>query len=522
MDKIRITPAKVWGIAVAVVVLAGLALLLAWVSHGCQSVIGWHRFLLTEVISLAIAWAGFRLLKNEDIPAWLTWLVAGAVALRLATGIFWAAALPVWGYPNQIQQAGYVMFDPFLRDGDAWELAQSDEPLISAFWGYSPHDQYGGLLFLSALLYRTLGGNIHQPLLVVVVTSMASGMAVLFAWGFIQRLWGYQPAARLAAWGLALYPEAVLLGSSQMRGAFTISLGAALAYLVLRFYQERKRLDLLLIALLAAVTAAFTWAYLFQLAAVLGLLTIGLLLADIDPQAQSRWRKIGWAVLAGALLLTGGVLWPFLSSMNSYQTYLTERASGLVQAVLGRLPEFLHIPFVVSYGVVRPLLPAALMETGTAQLWQVVAIWRAIGWTVLLTLLVYATLTVIRSREWLTPAGMLMWGNWLIILVASFRAGGDLWDNPRYRAGFVVFQIALVVWALLQHQSRRTPLLRRLIVVVALMEIVITLWYASRYSESSLLAGRVETRVLIGMAIGMAYLLLDWLWEVWMKKERKP
>jgi hypothetical protein len=120
---------------------------------------------------------------------------------------------------------------------------------------------------------------------------------------------------------------------------------------------------------------------------------------------------------------------------------------------------------------------------------------------------------VVRQRQWVKPAGMLMWGSWLIILVASFRAGGDLWDNPRYRAGFVAFQIALAVWAILQHQANRGPLLRRVVVMTAIMEVVIIVWYIGRYTDSSTLAGRMETRVLIGLGLGGIYLLLDWLWE---------
>jgi hypothetical protein len=254
---------------------------------------------------------------------------------------------------------------------------------------------------------------------------------------------------------------------------------------------------------------------------MLGLLLAGLLLSDLEPELQKRWRWIGLGVLGAAVLILGGIFWRSLSSMNSYQTYLTETASGLVQAVLARLPDFLHIPFVVSYGVVRPLLPAALMEFGTSQLWQGIAIWRAVGWTVLLTLLVFATLMVIRTKHVLKPAGMLMWGNWLVILVASFRAGGDLWDNPRYRAGFVVFQIALVVWALFQHQARPSPLLRRIVIMVALMEVVLTFWYAARYTDSAILAGRVETRILIGLTLGGLYWLLDLWWERRVQNRRK-
>ena len=89
MDKIRITSKQAWGAAGAAAALAMLSLLLAWVSNDTRSLAGWPGFFLTEIISLLIAWAGFHLLRKEEIPHWLTWLVIGAVALRLAAGVFW-------------------------------------------------------------------------------------------------------------------------------------------------------------------------------------------------------------------------------------------------------------------------------------------------------------------------------------------------------------------------------------------------------------------------------------------------
>jgi hypothetical protein len=519
MANKKFTSRQILRLAGVGVALVGLSFLLAWFSNGYQSVIGWYNFLLTEVAALVIAWAGYVLLRQEEIPGWLIWLVLGAIVLRLAVGVFWVAALPVWGYPNEVQQAGYVMFDPFLRDNHAWELAQSGESLFSAFRGYSSHDQYGGLLFLSALLYRYIGGEVHRQLLVIVLTSTASGMAVLFTWGFIRRFWE-DKAARLAAWGLALYPEAVLLGSSQMRGAFTIPLGAALAYLMLRYSQERKRKDLLLMALLTLLTAAITWAYLLQLIVVLGLLLVGLLIKDRRWKRLPTWLSIGLGILVSVVVLAGGYLWSTLTAMSNFQRHLTENASGVVQAVLGRLPDFLQIPFVVGYGVVRPLLPPAITESGASELWRWVAIWRAVGWTVLLTLLIYATLTVIRKRQFLKPAGMLMWGSWLMILVASFRAGGDIWDNPRYRVGFVVFQLALAVWSVVQHQTDRDPILRRVVVMVLALEGWIFVWYAARFYTVPWWVYRVENKIFYGLLTGGGYWLLDWLW-VWSAKKRR-
>ena len=262
--------------------LAGAAGLLAWVSHGFQSAAGWRSFFLILAVAAGLGWLSFWVFRAEGLPPWLVWLVIGAAALRLALGAFWFAALPEWGYPNEVQQAGYVMFDPFLRDGKAWELAQSGQPLTAAFQDYTSHDQYGGLLYFSALIYRNLGGPEHLPLQVVAFGALVSSLVVLFTWGFARRLWGAQAAA-IAAWGLAFYPEAVFLGSSQMRETFTIPLGAALAFFLVRYWQDRRPADLLRFGLLALITGLITWAYLILLAVVLGLFMLGLWLEQRAP-----------------------------------------------------------------------------------------------------------------------------------------------------------------------------------------------------------------------------------------------
>jgi len=495
--------------------LAGAAVLLARVSHGFQSAANWGSFLLILLAAAAVGWMCFRIFAREDLPRWLVWLVIGAAALRLALGAFWFAALPEWGYPNEIQQAGYVMFDPFLRDGKAWDLAQSDLPLTAAFQGYTSHDQYGGLLYLSALIYRTLGGPEHLPLQVVAFSAVVSGLAVLFAWGFARRLLGAQVAA-LTAWGIAFYPEAVLLGSSQMREAFTIPFGAALAYLLVRWWQDRRPADLLLFGLLALITGLITWAYLILLGVVLGLFLLGLWLEQRVPIKLTLKQSLLGAGLGVLAVAAASYLWNILTRMSAFQGYLTERASGMMQAVYNRLPEFLHVPFMVGYGVVRPLLPAVLIEHGESVLWRWVGILRSAGWTVLLALLIFTSIQVIRKGDWFKSVGMLVWGNWLMVLVASYRAGGDMWDNPRYRAGFAVFQLAVVSWALVQQRADQDPLLRRIIVVAVLLFGLLILWYLPRYTAVPWSSGRIENWLAAGVLIGGLY----WLWD-WRRMKRR-
>ena len=497
-----------FGIGGVLLLLA--AFLLAWVSQDFSSIHGWDGFLAVELIAAVVAGLAFAHLRGEGLPDWMVWLFAGAVLLRLALGMFWFSALPEWGYPTDQQQAGYLMYDPFQRDGLAWELAQSDESLLEAFRGYTTFDQYGGLLFLSAGLYRAFGGSTHVPQLILVLTSVVSGLAVLYVWVFTKRLWG-GTAAKWAAFGMALYPEAVMLGGIQMREAFTIPLGAALGFLLLRFWQERSWTDMAAWVLLTAVTVAISWAYLILLLAVLILFLVGLWIDSLAGRQLTRRAWVGIVLGGSAAVVAGYFLWGILSKISVFQVHLTETYSGVVQSVFSRTPEILHVPFLVTYGIVRPMLPAALLGKGSSALWRAVGIWRAAGWTVLAAFLLYATLLVVKKKAWLKPAGMLVWGTGLVSMVASYRAGGDLWDNPRYRAGFAAFQLALAAWALVQQRTDRDPLLRRVVVSAGLLLFWVLMWYLPRYTAAPWLSGKVLDKVGVGLITVGLYLLWDWV-----------
>lgn len=490
--------------------VALLSFFLAWFAQDFAAVSGWGGFFAAGIAAALLGWLVFLHLRGEELPTWLPWLLLGAVLLRLALGVFWFYALPQWGYPTEQQQAGYIMYDPFLRDNHAWELSQSGTALIEAFRGYSPHDQYGGLLYLSAWIYRYLGGEVHLPQLVLVLTSMVSGIGVVYLWAFTRRMWGRQAAA-IAAIGLAVYPEAVLLGGAHMREAFTITLGAALGYLLVHFWQERRKGDAILFGLLLAFTLTISWAYVLMLGAVLGLFVLGMWYQLLAEQGRTRWQW-GLVALAGVVIFAGSTfLGDFLFRMGEFQGYLTEAYSGVVQAVFSRIPEFLHDPFLVGYGILRPMLPAALIGKGDSLLWRVLGIWRATGWTVVLALMVYATLLVVKKKAWFSATGMLLWGNWWISMVAAYRAGGDMWDNPRYRAGFAAFQLALSAWAIMEHKTRRDPLLRRVLVSAGLMLFWVVVWYLPRFMAVPWVADKVEKKLGLGLLTVGLYLLWEWV-----------
>jgi hypothetical protein len=244
---------------------------------------------------------------------------------------------------------------------------------------------------------------------------------------------------------------------------------------------------------------------------VLGLFLFGLWAEQWADQKLSRWQ---WAAAAGSVVVAGflgKLFWDLLSQMNEIQSGLTETYSGIVQAVFERIPAALHMPFLVLYGVVRPLLPAALIGKGDSWLWRVLGIYRAVGWTFVLALLLYATLLVIRKKAWFTSVGMLLWSNWLVSIVAAYRAGGDLWDNPRYRAGFAAFQLGLSAWAVAEQKAQRDPLLRRVLVSAGIIIFWVLVWYMPRYTGVPWRSGTVLSKVGVGLVTAGLYLLWDWV-----------
>jgi len=492
----------------ALAAIIPLACLLAWVSTGFHGLHGWLSFaavLLLGLVEIALVW---RLIKTDQPPLWLLSLVLAAALGRLALGVFWFEALPVWGYDTEVQRAGYIMEDAFHRDDVSWELSQSGKPLYYAFQYYSHTDQYGGLLFHNAAIFRYLGPDVHYPLITVTVSAVMSSLAVALVWAAAKRLWG-ESSAKLSAWMLALYPEAMLLGSSQMREAFTVSMTIAAIYLLLRYWQQRDWRLLLGLGLLLVVSLGFSPAFTIMLALALALLLFAL--------SDRSWlkRQNPWLVGTVILVLLAVSVAVFIQNIEvffdpEYQNYMTELASGKVQAIFERTPQWFHVPFLVIYGVFRPLLPAALAATGNL-LWQGIAIWRALGWTVLLFLLFYATFLAARRKPVFDVPAALLIANWLVVVQVSYRGGGDMWDNPRYRVAIAAIQVMLAAWAVKRQRETQDPWLRRCLG----MAVSITVWFLLWYIDRKVINFGwpfvwIPQMISGGLVTGFLYILWDW------------
>lgn len=497
---------------------------LAEVSTGFQGVNGWLSLLATLLLGTLVLLAGWWALRRESPPRWLLVLMIGAAVLRLAAGAVWYVALPQFAHGSPSEKAGYIMSDANERDETAWRLGRSNKSLLQAFEIYRKADQYGGLLFLSALVYRYLGGPFHQPLQMVVVTAAFSALALLFTWAFARRAWG-EKTAWLSAWILALYPEAVLMGSSQMREAFLVTLVAAAFYGLIRYSQDHSWIGLAWIggALLLCLPLTPALAAVLMVALVLTALIMAKTL--FGERFYADWRL--WLIIAGLLvlgLLTAWFSWQqfsprgrfdlvalatlWLRKSGEYQAYLSKHASGWIQKIFHSTPDWAHLPLLMVYGVAQPFLPATLIATSDAPIYRLIQPWRGIGWTLLLPFLIYAPL-----RAWFRKGtGGFVKGLsvavWVSILTAAYRGGADGWDNPRYRAAFAALQVALVAWVLVEQREASDPWLRRALVCTGLILAWFIPWYLQRYLQ--LPVYDVFKTLGLGLASAALYLIWDW------------
>ena len=473
---------------------ASAGLFLAAVAPSSTLLVGWLGYIVLGLLGSLTLWAIWRWLAA---PKGLIAVVVVAVALRLIIGLGLHISLPLLGYSDsEPHRAGYFYLDAYRRDSDAWLLARSPESLGSAFAEQADSDQYGGLLFISGLIYRTLSPAEHQPMLIVALSALAGGIAVLFTWGFATMAFGVRPAS-IAGWGVAIYPEAVLLGASQMREPFIIAVFAAglFGYAHLRTGSTRTGAATIVAALLFGIVISPPYALL--------MVTVVLIALMWEGQVPRRAVLVG----VGALLMLGmlalaltlaswqtgtrvPVAQPFyllqawITHGAQFELYKLERGSGFVQLLFSQTPDWMHIPMATGNGLVQPFLPATLMDSTSQVLPRVVGILRALGWFILLPFLIYVPFAATRQLGWRSLQTYLSLVIWVVVIGASYRLAGDQWDNPRARAVLLSAQMALAGWAWFHAKETKSAWLRRTGILIAISTLLFIQWYAGRYYQT--------------------------------------
>jgi len=491
--------------------LSGLGL--AMIQPGIW-LIGWVAFSFLFLLAFALLvflhrWAG------GGRP--LAWMIALALALRLFIGVGTYIALPVGGYDEPDDRAGFVFTDAHNRDDQAWELAVSDQPILSAFNRKFHSDQYGGLLAFISLAYRLLSPDAHRPLLPVVLTAIVGAIGIPFFWKAAYQFFEYR-VALFSSWILALYPESVLLGSAVMREPYLITFSAIALWGFASWQKEHDHR--------AWLWLSFGLAGMLLVSPIAALMTL-LIFAGWLWFAGERGKFPWWVAVAivaifvaGLFLLSSslnrqgqfdtaspfGVISGFMREAIKFDVYQLVDSSGWVQKLFDEMPAWMRLPFVTIYGVLQPVLPAVFIEPTTLT-WRLIGIGRALGWYAMLPLLVYAFIAAWENEN---PRERFLWIwvtsiSWFWIFITALRGGGDQWDNPRYRAMLLVWQALAAGYALTHFRLTSDAWFKRILLVEFIFLGFFTQWYLSRYFH---IGGQLPFGVMVLLIIGSSFIVL--------------
>jgi hypothetical protein len=480
----------------------GLGTILSFLQLGSW-LIGWLGFsflffLSFLLLTLSIKWAGGG--------RTLAWMVALAFALRFVGGVATYLVLPVNGFDDEDDRAGFVYTDAHRRDEQAWELAASDS-VIGKFNQNYAYDQYGGLLTMSAFIYRYLSPDAHRPLMLVLVSAFMAALGLSFLWKAAGQQWGDKVAVA-SGWVYALYPESILLGGSAMREPFLLAFSAfALWGFVNSGVLElpsayRNDAHKTIGSINSKIWLALGIVGMLFVSPVVALATLvifaGWMYFASEGGRISWWMVAGIVVvfLAGLFILSSaldrqgnlgggtpvGVINNFVREAVKWDVYQLERGSGWVQKLFDQMPKWLHLPFVMIYGVLQPVLPAALVEP-TTLIWKVIAILRAAGWYAILPVLIISFVAA-STQQSEKKRRVILWISfavWSWILFTSLRGGGDQWDNPRYRTILFLWQAILAGNVWVWWRETQNAWLSRVVVMEIVFLLFFGQWYANRY-----------------------------------------
>ena len=195
--------------------------------------------------------------------------------------------------------------------------------------------------------------------------------------------------------------------------------------------------------LLIILAAAWVWERRDQPRLLAVFVLVAALIGTLAMVLSAR----AWASLEGVEGSLVQVTQSWLANATSqWRINLVSSQSDLLDVVLDRLPGLIQVPFLVTFGLLQPLLPAALIAPG-ASIWRMIGLIRSLGWAFSIPLLCYATIKAMRKKSQHAFIGYLVVIFWLAAAVSSYRAPSYQWDNPRYRAAFISVQAGLMAWA---------------------------------------------------------------------------
>lgn len=451
-----------------------LGLVVVLVNPGRNLLTAWLGGSVLAFLFLFLVLFAFNKLQT---PKHVKTITAVNFFLRLCTGIALFLLLPIFGYEEEPPQAGYLYLDAYRRDMDAWQIADSDESIFAGFKDDFYTDQYGGMLSFSAGVYRFLSPDAHRPVLILLLTAFISSLGIPFFWQAIQEHFNPKTAT-LASWLLALYPESVILGGSQMREPIMIGLSCILLWSIGRPKKHTWSGNIITILIFLVLLSIST-----RSAVAIAILAALWIWASHAPDEKEGKTKAARSIVPVVIAAVGILVsWNWLVDTARWDLYLMESSSGRVQFELDTIGEQFRIPFLVIYGVLQPVLPAAIAYPGIA-IMRFIAIIRSIGWYVIApTLLI--TPFFMRKEEDQKKRRMIVASTVFILLwifLSSLRAGGDQWDNPRYRTLILPWITIVVSWTWVYFKENKNPWLKRVYVLISVFCLFFLQWYLSRY-----------------------------------------
>ena len=436
---------------------------------------GFWRSALFCLILVSITTAAIWNLKPGRI---IVVIAAVAFLVRITVGIGLYLALPALGYDTDVQNAGYSYSDAFIRDQGSYSKAFPEKISNVDISEIFIADQYGGLSMISTAVYRLFSADAHRPLLMVCFSAFAFGLAVLFAWKAIQLEWGSK-VALIAAIFLAAYPEGIMLGSSQMREPILIALASISFWAIVLFKQGVRQISVYLLFGIATLLACWVS---IPAGLVILMVEVGFLMVDwITRENDKKRKRLKSSIFVIFLIAVVFAGWAWLKNTLYYDAYLTETESGMVASIVDIIGTRWRIPFVLLYGLIQPVLPAALVYQ-SLPVWKGIAIFRAVGWYFVIPFLLYGIGAIWKDARknqnwgllWLTLL-MLVW-----VVVSSTRAGGDQWDNPRYRAIFLPWLALIIGWVWQHLHETLTAWFWRIVFLESAFVLLFTNWYLNR------------------------------------------
>lgn len=464
----------------------------------------------------------------------LAWVIALAFFLRLGVGVALHLALPVYGHEDEDDRAGYVFTDAHRRDNQAWKLAISEYPVIDAFSKQYGSDQYGGLLAFNTFIYRYFSPDAQRPLILVMLSAFLAALGVPFFWKAVNQVFG-ERVAWIATWIFVLYPDSILLGASAMREPYLLTLNTFVLWgFVHRFYRFEESPSISRLSDLSNLLKdRIGWMWIAL--GLTGMLLVSPAIALITIVVFTGWmffasgrREISWRGMTAiavifilALLFLSAslhrsdepvgvsplqVIAEWFQAAVKWDAYQAEKDSGWVQKIFDENPPWIRLPFIAVYGLFQPVLPATIIYP-TKLIWKLIGIPRALAWYALLPMLILSFVAAAGQGSRKTR-NLILWlalVAWILILLASLRGGADLWDNPRYRTIFFVWQSILVGYVWVWWRETRNAWLPRIILMEVVFLLFFTEWYINRYFRWGI---RFDEYMLVALIVGLWGLIL--------------